>query len=147
MTDPSVDPRTGLETLSEPECWALIDHTTVGRLAVAIDGQPDIFPVNYTVDRTGDRPSVVIRTAPGTKLAAAVLGRGVAFEVDATDEERHRGWSVVVRGHAREIEKLEEYLDAAELPVEPWAEGTKAHYVRIEPTEVSGRRVGSTPAG
>ena len=42
----------------------------VGRLAVSIKEQPDIFPINFVVDHG----TVVFRTAEGTKLAAAVLG-------------------------------------------------------------------------
>ena len=54
--------------------------------------QPDIFPINYVVDHG----AVVFRTAEGTKLAAAVLGQGVAFEIDGYEaagrglERRHQ---------------------------------------------------------
>ncbi len=134
--DDSLTPA-GLEPMTEAECWKLLDQGVVGRLAVAIDGHPDVFPVNYTVDDG----SIVIRTAPGTKLAAAVLGRGVAFEIDSTDEERRIGWSVVVHGKAFEVERLDELVAVADLPVEPWAPGVKGHFIRIEPTEVTGRRL------
>ena len=73
----------------------------VGRLAVSITNLPDIFPINYVVDRG----TVVFRTAEGTKLAAAVLGRGVAFEVDGVDDAAGEAWSVVIKGHAVEIER------------------------------------------
>ena len=45
--------------LSESECWELLDHATVGRLAVDIAGQPDIFPINFVVDKSG----IVFRSA------------------------------------------------------------------------------------
>lgn len=64
----------------------LLEQAVVGHLAISIRDRPDIFPSNHVVDR-GD---VVIRPAEGTKLAAAVLGRGVAFEVDGVDEEARR---------------------------------------------------------
>lgn len=126
-----------LETLSEDQCWPLLARKDVGRLAVAIRNQPDIFPVNYRVDSE----TIVVKTAPGLKLAAAGLGDGVAFEVDAIDEHHHTGWSVVVRGVAREIESLDELLDADRLLLEPWAAGTKNRFLRITPTVVTGRRL------
>lgn len=133
----TVDERTGLETLDEATCWDLLQANSVGRLAVAVGQQPDIFPVNYIVrDRT-----IIIRTAAGTKLAAAVLGTAVAFEIDAYDEAARRGWSVVVHGRASEAETLDELLEAELLPLEPWVEARKDRWITITPTEVTGRRI------
>lgn len=128
-----------LEELSETECWWHLAEKTVGRLAVSIANKPDIFPVNYRIDGK----TIVVRTAPGLKLAAATLGTGVAFEVDELDEADRSGWSVVVHGTASEVERLEDLLDADDLSVDPWAGGTKNHYIRINPTEVTGRKVPS----
>lgn len=128
-----------LQELSESECWWHLAEKTVGRLAVSIANKPDIFPVNYRID--GE--TIMVKTAPGLKLAAATLGPGVAFEVDEIDESDRSGWSVVVHGTASEVERLEELLDADDLRVDPWAAGTKNHYIRITPTEVTGRRVPS----
>ena len=36
--------------LSEEECWNLLARRELGRLALAVNGEPDIFPVNYVVD-------------------------------------------------------------------------------------------------
>jgi len=124
----------GTTVLSSEECLDLLRSQTVGRLAVSIRDRPDIFPVNHVVDRGG----IVFRTAEGTKLAAAVLGRGVAFEVDGQD--RGTAWSVIVKGHATEIERMDELLDALELPLFPWHASPKHRFVRIEPVEISGRR-------
>lgn len=129
-----------LQELSEDRCWELLAGETVGRLAVSVANKPDIFPVNYRLhDGT-----IVVKTAPGLKLAAAVLGAGVAFEIDALDAADRSGWSVVVHGTAQKIELLEDLLDADDLAIEPWAAGTKNHYFRIEPTEVTGRLIPST---
>ncbi len=127
----------GLEELSEDQCWALLADERVGRLAVSVANRPDIFPVNYRLDGS----TVVVKTAPGFKLAAATLGTAVAFEVDRLDDEARTGWSVVIHGRASEIQRLEELLDADDLAVDPWAGGKKNHYIRIEPTEVTGRRI------
>lgn len=128
--------RLGMTVLDTSTCLALLRSQQVGRLAVSIRDHPDIFPVNYVVDRG----AVVFRTAEGTKLAASVLGRGVAFEVDGVDEATREAWSVVVKGRAVELQQLEELFDAADLPLYPWHAAPKHRYVRIEPVEITGRR-------
>ena len=120
--------------LSESECWGLLRQAPYGRLAVAINGHPDMFPINHLIDGN----TIVFRSAAGTKLAAAVLGRAVAFEADGYDDEM--AWSVVVKGHARIVERLDEYLEAEQLPIMPWLAGPKPNIVRIEPGEITGRR-------
>jgi nitroimidazol reductase NimA-like FMN-containing flavoprotein (pyridoxamine 5'-phosphate oxidase superfamily) len=130
------DHRTGMEILGDEEVWTLLGGTSVGRLAVSIADHPDIFPINHVVDGR----TIVFRTAEGTKLAAAVLGRSVAFEVDGYDADAGEAWSVVVKGRAEEIEGLEEQMAAEGLPLFPWAAFPKPRWVRIEPEDVSGRR-------
>ena len=126
----------GMTVLSTEECLELLGDETVGRLAVSIRDHPDIFPINYVVDRG----AIVFRTAEGTKLAASVLGRGVAFEIDGLDADAGEAWSVVVKGHAVEIERMYDVLDALDLPLFPWHAGPKHRFVRIEPVEITGRR-------
>ena len=128
--------RSGMEVLDAAECWKLLAEAQVGRLAVAILDHPDIFPINHVVDDH----SIVFRTAEGTKLAAAVLGRGVAFEVDGYDAESGQAWSVVLKGWATEIERVEDLLSAEDLPLFPWNAAPKSRWVRVEPQDVSGRR-------
>lgn len=124
------------DELSVEECWRLLRAREVGRLAISIADIPDIFPVNYTTDGA----SIVFRTAAGTKLAAAVLGRGVAFEIDGYEPMAGEAWSVVVKGHAHQIEHMMEYLDADRLPLFPWHADPKPEIVRITPEVVTGRR-------
>lgn len=126
----------GVERLEAAECWRLLRHTEVGRLAVSIADHPDIFPINYLVD--GD--SIVFRTGAGTKLAAAVLGRSVAFEIDGYDPLAGDAWSVVVKGRATQIEKMLEYFEADDLPLFPWHASAKPDIVRISAELVTGRR-------
>ncbi len=126
-----------IEELDDVTCWEYLAGKRIGRLAVSVANRPDVFPVNYVVD---DK-TVVVQTAPGFKLAAAVLGSGVAFEIDELDEEAHHGWSVVVHGTASEVESVEGLLEAADLGIQPWAGGQKNHYIRIEVDEITGRRI------
>jgi hypothetical protein len=128
--------RLGMTVLDTKTCLELLRAESVGRLAVAIHDHPDIFPVNFVVDRG----TVVFRTAEGTKLAAAVLGRGVAFEIDGLDDAERQAWSVVIKGRAVEVERLQELFDVQGLPLFPWHAAPKHRFVRIEPVEISGRR-------
>jgi hypothetical protein len=124
------------EILSESECWELLGGAAVGRLAVDIAGQPDIFPINFITDHGG----IVFRSAAGTKLAGAVLNRFVAFEIDGYQPGDRTAWSVVVKGQARAIERMQEVFDAEDLPLFPWLAWDKPNFVRIEPMVVTGRR-------
>jgi uncharacterized protein len=126
----------GMIELTEPECWELLRTSEVGRIAVAIMNHPDIFPINYVVDHG----SIVFRTSEGTKVAAAVLGASVAFEIDGYDAAEGEAWSVVVKGSAVEIEQLLGRFEAADLPLFPWHAGPKHRVVRIDPESISGRR-------
>jgi hypothetical protein len=128
------DPFTPMQILLEHECWDLLRRAEVGRLAIAIANRPDIFPVNFVVDHG----TIVFRTAEGTKLAGAVLGTAVAFEIDG--ESAGEAWSVVVKGRAVEIESMRDLFDAADLPLYPWAAAPKHRFVKVLPDMVTGRR-------
>ena len=49
-------------------------------------------------------------------------------------------WSVVIKGHAVEIERMQELFDALDLPLYPWHAAPKHRFVRVEPVDISGRR-------
>ena len=125
---------TELEHLSAPECLELLAVHSFGRLAVVVDGMPEIFPINYALDAAG---CVVFRSRAGTKLSAA-LSRPVAFEVDAIDRQRKQGWSVVVHGTAQHTTGVARGL----RPVDSYLHDR--HYlVRIAPRSITGRRIGA----
>jgi hypothetical protein len=117
-------------------CWALLRGVAVGRLAVVIDGQPEIFPVNHVVDHG----TIVFRTADGTKLTAALANATVAYECDGFDAYTAEAWSVVVKGSASEIRDIDDLIDASLLPLEPWHGAAKHRFVRIVPGQISGRQ-------
>ncbi|MDO5753126.1 pyridoxamine 5'-phosphate oxidase family protein [Arthrobacter sp.] len=128
--------RPRVDTLEKAECWDLLKSHVIGRLAVVVDGHPDIFPLNYAVGNG----HVVFRTAGGTKLQGAIDQALVALEIDGYDDRSEHAWSVVLRGTAREITHPAEVSAANALPLEPWQGGTKAHLVRIDSLSLSGRR-------
>ena len=117
------------------EALALLRSVPVGRLAVVVDGSPDIFPVNHVVDHG----TIVFRTAAGTKLSAA-HGRPVAFEVDGYDASKGQAWSVVVHGVGRVVYEAEEAIEVLKLPIFPWQSGAKPQIVRVTPSLITGRR-------
>ena len=113
----------------------LLRSTEVGRLAVSGGDGPDIFPINFVVDHG----SIVFRTAPGSKLSAVATSL-VAFEADGYDLPRNEAWSVVIKGRGQEIKQLHQLVETFDLPLFPWHAEPKGHFVRIEPTAISGRR-------
>ncbi len=50
-----------MDILSENESWSLLAGMTLGRLVTSVEGQPEIFPVNFVVQRR----TVLFRTAEG----------------------------------------------------------------------------------
>lgn len=134
-----IDPRTGIEVLDEDECLALLARDEIGRLAVLDGPTPIILPVNYVLDGR----SIVFRTDAGTKLDQGQRA-GASFEIDAFDRATRTGWSVVATGRLEEITAFEsrDLEKAKALPIDPWAGGDKAHWMRLTPTRITGRRVG-----
>jgi nitroimidazol reductase NimA-like FMN-containing flavoprotein (pyridoxamine 5'-phosphate oxidase superfamily) len=125
------------QELTKSECFELLAREHLGRVAVVDDVGPVVFPVNFVLDRH----MVVLRTDAGTKLDAAIRGSRVAFQVDGTDAAAHTGWSVVVRGEAVEVTDPAELARLRKRRLDPWAPGAKAHFVRILPAALTGRRI------
>lgn len=126
-------------TLDPAESWALLGSSSFGRLALSVNNSPEIFPVNYYADGS----SILFRTAEGTKLLELTINSSVAFESDSyTDDD---AWSVVVKGTARALEHQAEIFAADETPLTPWIPTLKFVYVRILPTEITGRRFARGP--
>jgi uncharacterized protein len=135
--------RKTMHNLTVRQCVELLAQHNLGRLAflAKVGVMPLIIPVNYVIDQD----TVVFRSDPGSKLTAAILGAPVAFEVDGGYNERDQtGWSVVVHGHAEEVTDPAELARLEQLPLVPWAPGAKAHYVRVRPGQVNGRRISLT---
>ncbi len=137
---PGREPAAGLRvllTLSPEECFELLEPGGVGRVGFASADGIMMLPVNFAV--TGK--TIIFRTAPDTLLALYANGQ-VSFEVDHLDEAAHEGWSVLVQGHAHQVtdERQVEHLQD-QTCLEPWASGARDVYVRIMPTQISGRRI------
>ena len=132
--------------LSRAECLDLLGRAHLGRLAFidSVGVFPIVVPVNYVMYDG----LVVFRAGPGAKLAAALRGADVAFEVDQTDDVERTGWSVLVRGTAEELVDPDELAELRERHLQPWAPGAEQSYVRVRSILVTGRRLAlDTPAG
>jgi hypothetical protein len=132
-----IDGSSWLEHLTPRQCWDLLGSVPVGRIGVLHDSAPEIYPVNHLVDHD----TVVFRTDPGTKLRGLGRSPAVCFEVDGIDAGTATGWSVLVKGRAVEVHDPDDLRRLAGLPLQHWVLGDKAHWVRIVPTEVTGRRI------
>lgn len=130
-----------LRPLSKEECLDLLGRECLGRVGVSLSALPVILPVNYTLFDD----AVVLRTAPGTKLSAALMGAVVGFEIDGSDADHTSGWSVLVVGHAREIRDDATLERVRRLPLNSWSPDHRDHFVEIPIEHVSGRAYGRFP--
>ena len=129
--------QTWLVDIPVEDCEARLAASTLGRLGVIVDGRPQIFPVNHVYDaRTR---SVAFPTNDRTKLHAALGWPWVAFEVDAVEPDGTSGWSVLVLGRAEEITDADEVARLAAQRSARWAGGPTARWIRIVPTNTTGR--------
>ena len=131
----------GLELLTEDDARTLLAGGEVGRVGITLRALPAIFPVNYQVIDG----AIVFRTAPGSKLSAATAGEVVAFEVDDYEAADRSGWSVLAIGRAEVVDDPDVTFKAKAARLEPYVDGTRTAFVRIEPTFVSGRRLVHVP--
>lgn len=125
--------------LGRSECEGLLRLGVLGRVAVATPNGPHILPVNYAVSH-GD---VVVCTTPYSVLGTYGRDSLLAFEIDHFDHPRHHGWSVVVRGRAVAVEDPDELSALATVLPRPWASGSRSLFLRIQLSEITGRRLGA----
>ena len=128
--------------IGEEECLEILGRHSLGRVAIVVDGQPQIFPVNYAINGR----TLAIRTAAGSKLSHAPNSK-VAFEIDEYDSSAGVGWSVMVQGVA--VDATDAFDDvswaARGVAPRPLAPGAKPYRIAIEPTKITGRRFRSKP--
>lgn len=124
------------DILQVDECWERLRAATIGRLALVVNGGPEIFPVNYLVDHS----SLVIRTGDGTKVDALRADPRAAFEIDGFNPDDGTAFSVIIKGQAKEISNPDELRETVSLDVSPLQSGVKNHFIRIIAEEVTGRR-------
>lgn len=135
-------PNYPLEEISRAECDELLRGASIGRVVYTDRVLPACTPVNFAIDGH----SIVFRTRPGSRLAAATHHEVVAFEVDDIDPGTQSGWTVIVTGTASPITSISELLRAERLGLYPWAAGDREHWVRLTAGIVTGRRIRASSA-
>jgi uncharacterized protein len=130
-------PEAQLQVIPEADCLEILEQHSLGRIAVVVDGQPQIFPVNYAMSGR----IVAFRTGSGTKLSHAP-GTRVCFEIDEYDSSGDTAWSVMVQGVAVDATDAFDDVSWAARAAAPWplAPGAKPFRVAIEPSKITGRR-------
>ncbi|GAA3276072.1 hypothetical protein AAU01_15600 [Paenarthrobacter aurescens] len=132
----TVEEPSEVQILKVHECWRLLRSNSVGRLAVSGGSGPEIFPVNYFPEDG----TLILRTAPGTKMDALMGQEPVALEADGFNSYGTIAWSVVAKGLPEAIPADDPSQESAAHGLSPWEPGTKDFLFRITPTELTGRR-------
>ncbi len=133
----TVDLRPHLIELNRRRCIELLESTPVGRIAFTAHDGPIVLPVNYA----WHEESVVFRTLD-RELQDLIDGQFVCFEVDDWSAETRTGWSVLVRGAAREVSQWAEREQLEAIGLVPWARDVwRPRWIRVEPSEMTGREL------
>lgn len=115
------------------ECYELIGACSVGRLCFLDGDTPIAYPVSFKLHNTDSARYIVIRTGPGSLMAAH--SGPASFEVDEIDAEARTAWSVLIRGTARRSH------ETSDLPEpDPWIADGRHVWMVLEIATVSGRR-------
>jgi transcriptional regulator with XRE-family HTH domain len=127
-----------LHKLTEAECHELIAPGGVGRFLFVQPGRgPVAIPVNFKMDGT----DVVFRTGGDSVTVAGSHQQPVSFDVDHLDDALSEGWSVLLTGTAIAVSTEPELSHVQSLGITPWAGRDRDVYVRLSPTEITGRRI------
>ncbi|WP_426297658.1 pyridoxamine 5'-phosphate oxidase family protein [Arthrobacter sp. R-11] len=135
----STDQENPVVILDAAESWDLLAGSELGRLAVSVGDQPEIFPINYLAHDG----VVLFRTAQGSKLVSLTINRNVALETDGYTD--NAAWSVIVKGTARALQHEVDIETAKKLPLHSWIPTIKYIFVEITPQQISGRRFARGP--
>lgn len=131
--------RNSVTTLSEEQCWQLLENQPIGRFVAALADSVEIFPVNYMVKSR----AIYFASAPGTKMVALTANPSVAFEIDGGDRgsmwEHGSLWSVIVHGTAERLASDDDIETSGILELSTWHPSEKRNFVRIVPRSVTGR--------
>ncbi len=127
-----------LHELTPAECRSLIAAGGVGRFLFVQPGRgPVAIPVNFKMDAD----DVIFRTVSDSTVAQGIHQQPVSFDVDNLDDALREGWSVLLTGTASVIASPAEVLRLQALDIEPWPGGERNTYVRLTPSQVTGRRI------
>ena len=125
-----------IDDLDEEVCWRLVNSAVVGRVGFVLDGAPVILPSTSTwtgAHRDPDR--------------ADVAARGRRRRCRGRVRDRPRGRVRRDRleragpGLGEEVTAASERTELESLPLHPWAPGPRDRWIRIRPTQITGRAI------
>lgn len=131
------DDAPALQPLSRHESLRLLATVPIGRIIFTRRALPAVELIHFALD-DGD---IVIRVDPGDTLAADIRNTVVAFEADSLDVAHQAGWSVAIIGRSRAVTDPGEIDRLQKIGVRSWGAGEAAHFVRISPELLTGRRL------
>jgi hypothetical protein len=129
------------EALGDVECRRLMGTAGFGRLSFTQGALPVIQPVRFGIGNG----QVVIPTRAGSKLARAVRGAVVAFEVDCLDPLTGAGWTVTAVGPAHVLTDADDVAAAALLGLQTWIPNELYSYVAVQIVIMRGYRLLRAP--
>jgi nitroimidazol reductase NimA-like FMN-containing flavoprotein (pyridoxamine 5'-phosphate oxidase superfamily) len=132
-----------LEELDEAECRQLIARGGIGRLVFAGRFDLTVLPVNFKMHNGAILFRTVQHGSTDEDLRTGIehAEYRVAFEVDDFDLKAREGWSVLIQGPAHHLDSEAERAGAQTAGVEPWPDGGRGHFIRIDPARITGRRI------
>lgn len=125
-----------LHDIPRSECLRLLGLARVGRIVYDDAQGPVALPVNFRMDHE----TVLFRVSPASTMCPLLNRATVSFQVDRLDDFHQTGWSVLVRGTSSYVESEDLPTLPSTRPL-PWARGFRPVYVRVRPTQISGRRL------
>ena len=133
----STDDAPPLEPLTRYESLRLLASVTLGRIIFTRRAMPAVELIHFALDN-GD---IVIRADAGDTLAADIRDAVVAFEADSLDVTHQAGWSVAIIGRSRVVTDPGEIDRLQKIGLRSWGPGKAAHFIRISPELLTGRRL------
>jgi nitroimidazol reductase NimA-like FMN-containing flavoprotein (pyridoxamine 5'-phosphate oxidase superfamily) len=135
MSDPAT--ATGVAALDPALLRERLRRARVGRIGYVDADGPAVVPINIVVDA---EQRVVFRTAAGGPLAN-LHGERVAVEIDGFDHQSRSGWSILVRGVARDVTNADDVSAVAvrSAPIDCWAPGVRDKVIVVLAFSITGR--------
>jgi nitroimidazol reductase NimA-like FMN-containing flavoprotein (pyridoxamine 5'-phosphate oxidase superfamily) len=127
------------EAMTTDACWERLDGASTGRVVLQRHGRPVVFPVRHVVDGH----TIVFRTGANSVVGLMASHEVVEYEVDDADVPALSGWRVVLTGAIERIERHDR--DRIVPQPTPWAPGRVEAWIRIRPTDVTGRAAPTGP--
>lgn len=123
--------------LGRAESLRLLPTVPVGRLIFTVNALPAVRLMNFVVADG----VIVMRTTADSTVASKLDGIIVTFEADELDAGTCSRWSVTVTGRAALVTDPDQAARYRQVPLVPWAAGSRDQFMTITTELAEGRRV------